>query len=63
MYADDAPTRGAELQQVAAQWEPNEFIRQMLAPNRQVWCYIKECKSLVNFFSFQALVAGHKPAA
>jgi hypothetical protein len=37
----DAQTRDAELQQLA-QREPTKFVRQMLAPNTHVWCYIKE---------------------
>jgi transposase InsO family protein len=37
----DAQTRDAELQQLAQQ-EPTKYIRQLLAPNIHVWCYINE---------------------
>jgi hypothetical protein len=37
----DAQTRDAKLQQLA-QREPMKYIRQLLAPNMHVWCYISE---------------------
>jgi hypothetical protein len=37
----DAQTRDAKLQQLA-QREPTKYIRQLLAPNMHVWCYISE---------------------
>jgi hypothetical protein len=48
----DAQTRDAELQQLA-QREPTKFVRQMLAPNTHVWCYIKKNIMFHGRFSYQ----------
>ena len=37
----DAQTRDAVLQHLALK-QPNKCLRQLLAPNTHVWCYIKE---------------------